>query len=88
MAKFKVGDKIRIKTSKNTGVIKLIYPSDYWNMTEDEYAIELDDGSGVMTIVERVLELRDGPVKCTCGLKYAPSGGKHSSWCDLYDKND
>lgn len=24
---------------------------------------------------------------CQCGLKYAPSGGKHSTWCDLYEQD-
>lgn len=85
MAKFKIGDKVRIKTSGMTGIVKAIYEFGYWNMAEDEFGIEMDDGSGMITIVEKVLERNEPPPVCECGLKHSRHGGRHSDWCPLYE---
>jgi hypothetical protein len=86
LTKFKVGDKVHIKTSGMTGVIKTLFPSDYWNMSDDEYGVQMDDGSGLVTIVEKVLEKIEQELTCQCGLKYARSGGRHSYWCPMSEK--
>ncbi len=89
-AKFKVGDRVRVKTSGNIGEVKEVVEADYWymmapNSADYEYRIQFDDGN-TSVIVEKVLELEQVAInKCTCGLKYARSGGKHSDWCD-YNK--
>lgn len=88
MARFDIGDQVRLKGSGKTGVVKTVFPSDYWNMKDDEYGVELDDGSGVITITERALEKRYVYPECECGLKYARSGGKHSFWCPLFSRNE
>lgn len=87
MAKFTIGDKVRVKTSGMTGVVKTVFESGYWNMMDNEYGVEMDDGSGMITLVEKVLVKNWPDPVCECGLKYARSGGKHSSWCPLYDKD-
>lgn len=88
MARFTLGDKVRVKTSGMTGVVKTVFESGYWNMLDDEYGIEMDDGSGMVTIVDKVLERNEPAPVCQCGLKFSRHGGKHSSWCKLYDEND
>lgn len=90
MNKFNVGDRISIKSSGRTGIVRAIFESGYWHMADDEYSIILDDGSGAITVPALELELisaADVP-KCECGLKYSRSGGRHSFWCILYDEND
>lgn len=87
MAKFTIGNKVRIRTSGMTGVIKTVFDSGFWNMQDTEYGVEMDDGSGVITIVEKVLEKNWPDPVCECGLKHTRHGGKHSSWCPLYDKD-
>lgn len=86
MAKFDVGDKVRIRTSGKTGTVKVIYDGNYWNMSDSEYGIEFDDGSGTITIIERVIDLADGEPRCECGVG-AVGGGKHSEYCPLYDRD-
>lgn len=87
MAKFTIGDKVKVKTSGATGVVKTVFESGYWNMMDDEYGVEFDDGSGMITLVEKVLEANEPPPACQCGLKFSRHGGKHSRWCKLYDPN-
>lgn len=88
MAKFTIGDKVRVKTSGMTGVIKAVFESGYWNMMDDEYGVEMDDGSGMITLVEKVLVKNEPDPVCQCGLKYARNGGKHSSWCPVWSKDE
>lgn len=85
MSKFKVGDSVKVTTSDKTGIVRNVYEASYWNSSDDEYAVEFDDGSGVTTIVERVLVSTTPRPSCDCGLKFARSGGKHSSYCAIYD---
>ncbi len=84
---FKVGDRVKIKESGKTGEVTNLFPSEYWNLMagggDDEYTVKLDDGDGAINFRESLLELIDAK-KCTCGLVYARSGGRHSDWCDLY----
>lgn len=89
MSKFQIGDKIKVKSSGKTGVIKAIYDGDMWNMSDNEYGVEFDDGSGIITIVERVLQPIDflEEIKCECGVG-AVNGNKHSDYCPLYSKFD
>lgn len=90
MAKFKLEDRIRLKTSGKTGVIKSVFDADDWNIGEAEYGIDFDDGSGVITIVERVLEKIDGSgaPKCECGSRFSSFADIHSFWCRLYNGNN
>lgn len=84
-AKFGIGDKVKLLSSGKLGEVKAVFDGNDWNLHkgEHEYTVEFDDGSGAVNIVERVLE--HAHVKtCECGLKYARSGGKHSTWCPLY----
>lgn len=87
MSKFKLGDKIRVRTSGKIGTVKTVYEGDDWNMSENEYGIDFDDGSGVITIVERVLEREKGEPRCTCGALKTRNPEHHSRWCDLYEPN-
>lgn len=83
MAKFNVGDKIKVKTSGKTGVIRIVYESGYWNMQDTEYAVEFDGGEGAITLVERVLESLNPEPRCECGVG-SVKGNKHSYYCPLY----
>lgn len=55
---------------------KNLIPQKDWH-TEGFLEIELQEGQ------ENNIKTKG----CTCGLKYARSGGKHSDWCDLYRKD-
>lgn len=81
---FRLGKKVRVKTSGMTGVVKAVYEFGYWNMAENEYGIEMDDGSGLITLIERVLESIEPEPVCECGQK-GISYAKHSDWCPLYE---
>lgn len=87
MAKFNVGDKIKIKTSGKTGIIRIVYESGYWNMVDTEYAVELDDGEGAISLVERVLESLDPEPRCECGVG-SVKGNRHSDYCPLYSREE
>lgn len=83
MTQFKIGDRVKVKTTGKAGTITGVFPAEMWNLYGgDEYQIEFDSGGGALTVSERILE-SEHDVGCTCGLKFARSGGKHSSWCDF-----
>lgn len=89
MSKIKKGDKVKVRKNEKTGIVETVYDLGYWHMSEDQYSILLDDGAGLVTLsdsdIEKIEEI--GP-KCRCGLKYARSGGKHSDWCELYEREE
>lgn len=87
---FNLGDKVQVTSSGKIGTVQNVYPSGYWNMTDNEYHVVFDDGSAAITIVGKLLELIESvnKAKCECGVKFARSGGKHSSWCELSKENE
>lgn len=89
MSRFKVGDRVKIRTSGRTGTVRIVYEGQNWGFTvEDEYSIEFDDGTGAMTLVERIIEPLESigfyEVKCECGSKYSSFETIHSYWCPVY----
>jgi len=88
MAKFNVDEKIRVKLSGRTGVIKTVFQSGYWNMTDDIYSVELDDGSGTVTLDDSALESNEPTLVCVCGAKSTRNPTHHARWCDLYAKDN
>lgn len=80
----KVGDKVRLTTNDLTGTVTAIYEFSSWNMTDDEYGIELDYGGGLVNIAARLLIKITPDHRCECGLNFARSGGRHNTWCSLY----
>lgn len=88
--KFKIGDRVKVRTSNQAGVIKQVIEADSWNMfgsssNDYEYRIDFDDGSNSV-IVEKVLDLTENvKSKCTCGAVFTSFSQIHSDWCD-YNK--
>lgn len=95
MSKFNVGDKIRIKTTGRTGKIRAEFTSQdaWWNLAEcgKDYIIELDDGTGTLTLAEKVLEKYSPEDKkaggCECGAFVTDFPEHHSTWCPLHRSN-
>ncbi len=91
--KFKIGDKVKCTTNTKTGVVKAVYDADYWNLysmdgsESHEYGVEYDDGSGLINLVEKVLELTGESNElykgCDCGAKHTRNPTHHSSWCSV-----
>lgn len=83
---FSLGDRVKLKISGREGIVAAIYEGSFIAGANDEtsYMIELDGGVGTTTVREGALEfngLNFWKPQCECGLRYARSGGKHSSWC-------
>ena len=87
---FKVGDRVRVKTSGKAGVIIAVHDSIEYNMffpNEVEYSVLFDAGEGQVNIVGRVLE-RETVNNCDCGEHLVPwQRGHHARWCKLYQKD-
>lgn len=80
---FKVGDRIKIRTSGKTGTVKGVFEAEMWNLYGgDEYQVEFDDGSGALTVSERILE-REHEITCECGIRFVRDANKHSTWCPM-----
>lgn len=89
--KFKMGDHVRVKATGRTGTVKTVYDAYTWGMWtgfSHEYSVDLDDGSGAVTLIESVLEFSDETlpigIKCECGVA-SVGQGKHSDYCPLFD---
>lgn len=91
MSKIKNGDKIKIKKNDKTGVIETVYDLGYWHMSEDQYCIKMDDGSGVVTLsdsdIEKIEEAPNWAPKCECGQSNEV-WVKHSDYCPLYAREE
>jgi hypothetical protein len=77
-------DRVKVKTSGKEGKVIAIYDTTLYihhDGDETEYLVDFGDGTAAVTLVEKVLELSSEKNMCQCGLSYARSGGKHSSWC-------
>lgn len=91
ITKHNPGDRVRLSTDGRKGKIRSMH-DDYWYGIE--YTVDFDDGT-YGRFVEKVLVpdtdheasviLPQGK-KCTCGLLFVRHGGKHSDYCDLYEK--
>lgn len=83
---FKVGDRVRVKTTGQQGVVQTIFPAEYWGIIEgdDEYAVLFDSG-GSINMRDSILELVNVP-KCECGAKFTSFQQIHSDWCPFYEK--
>lgn len=90
---FKLGQKVRLKISAREGTIAAVYEGSFapGATEENSYLIEFEGGVGTSTMMESAIESIENEwwkPPCECGLKYARSGGKHSSYCPLYERNE
>lgn len=91
--KFKINEKVRIRLNGKVGTVRSCY--DAWmvfSTADYEYAIELDDNSGVITVSENALEKIDydtqPQLNCSCGAKFTSFSDHHMSWCNLFKKEE
>lgn len=93
MARFKVGDRVKVRSSGRLGTVSAVFDAEYWNLWDHtgdsahEYTVDFDDGSGAVNIVEKVLEFANVRT-CECGAKFIPWYEKnHADYCPLYKKD-